>query len=349
MHILRIQLCALLLLAVSASAEPLATAPVKRSTSASSYTAEAVVEAIKTTQIAAETQGSITALPVKVGDSVKAGQVLARIDSRVARQQVTGSQAQAAAANAQLFAARQTYERKQRLYEKHYISQAALEQASAEYKTAQAQTHAQQAEISIANVQAGLHTVVAPYSGIISAVFAEVGDMALPGKPLLTLYDPQKMRVTASVPESQITQLDRAGELRLEISGHTLSAVVLSVQSMIILPTADAISHQIQVRITLPQNLTEGLTKPSPGTFARLSVPITGKRDTAQLQVPSAAVMRRGELSVLYVVINGSAQLRQVRLGQTRGDFIEIVSGVEAGEQVALNPLAAISSFKSKK
>lgn len=347
MYPLRIQLCIGLLLALTlpASAEPLATAPVKRVSTGGVYIAEAVLESIKTTQIAAEMQGSITALPVKAGDRVKAGQVLLRIDARVAHQQMAGSQAQAAALDAQLFAARQTYERKHRLYEKQYISQAALEQASAEYKTAQAQTHAQQAEISIANVRADLHTIVAPYSGIIAEVSAEVGDMALPGKPLLTLYDPEKMRVVASVPESQISQLDRHADSRLEITGVTPSTRMISAQNLTILPTADAVSHQKQVRVTLPENLT-GV---SPGMFARLALPITAAGAAAQLLVPATAIMRRGELAVVYVVINGKAQLRQVRPGQRQGEFIELLSGVEAGEQVALNPLAAIASFKAGK
>lgn len=325
-------------------AAPLTTVLVKPASAFSYYITEAVVESTKTTQIAAETQGRITLLTVKAGDQVKAGQILLRIDARMAQQQVAGSQAQAAAANAQLFSARQTYERKNRLYEKHYISQAAQEQAAAEYKTALAQTRAQQAGVSIASVQTNLHTIVAPYSGTIASLSAEIGDMALPGKPLLTLYDSQKMRVVASLPESRIARLDRTSPLQLEISGNATSLLNIPAQNMTTLPTTDTVSHQKQVRLNLPENLA-GI---SPGTFARLRIPMTGGDGTAPLLIPASAVMHRGELRAVYVVINGKAQLRQVRLGQTHETLIEIVSGLSAGEQVALNPLAAIASLKSK-
>lgn len=347
MHIRRIPLSVLLLVAIAmpVSADPLVkaplvTAPVRTAGAASIYTAEAVVESVKTTQIAAEMQGSITALPVKAGDIVKAGQVLVRIDTRVARQQVAGSQAQAAAASAQLSAARQTYERKKRLYEKNYISQAALEQAEAEYKTAEAQTRAQQAEISIANVRTDLHTIVAPYGGIVAEVNAEQGDMALPGKPLLTLYDPKAMRVVASVPQSRISQLDGNADLQVDIPGSGKPGFTIAVNQVTILPTADAVSNQVKVRVNLP----EALTGARPGMFARIGLPIVSGKESVRLLVPASSVMRRGELSLVYVVKQGKPQLRQVRPGLRQAESIEILSGVEAGEQVAVNPLAAIAA-----
>lgn len=352
MYNFRFQFCTLrfaaLLLAVlvlPVSAASLETVPVKLVTSGSIYTAEGVVESVKTTQIAAEMQGSITALTVKAGDVVKAGQVLARIDTRVANQQVAGSQAQAAAANAQLSAARQTYERKKRLFEKQYISQAALEQSEAEYKTAEAQARAQQAEISIANVRTGLHTVLAPYDGVVAEVTAELGDMALPGKPLLIVYDPKMMRVLASVPQDRLSQLDPNAALQVEVPGSAQSSITIPVRNMTILPVADAVSHQMQVRVALPDSL-KGI---APGMFSRLKLTIKNSHETSRLFVPASSVMRRGELALVYVVIGGKPQLRQVRLGEPQGELIEALSGVEAGELVALHPLAAIAISKTQR
>ena len=352
MYNFRFQFCTLrfaaLLLAVLAlpvSAASLETVPVKLVTSGSIYTAEGVVESVKTTQIAAEMQGSITALTVKAGDVVKAGQVLARIDTRVANQQVAGSQAQAAAANAQLSAARQTYERKKRLFEKQYISQAALEQSEAEYKTAEAQARAQQAEISIANVRTGLHTVLAPYDGVVAEVTAELGDMALPGKPLLIVYDPKMMRVLASVPQDRLSQLDPTAALQVEVPGSAQSSITIPVRNMTILPVADAVSHQMQVRVALP----DCLKGTAPGMFSRLKLTIKNSHETSRLFVPASSVMRRGELALVYVVIGGKPQLRQVRLGEPQGELIEALSGVEAGELVALHPLAAIAISKTQR
>lgn len=342
---LRLLICSLLLPTQPVHAESLITVPVKRELSGEVYLAEGVVESVKTTQISTEMQGSITALPVKAGDVVKAGQLLARIDTRQARQQVVGSQAQSAAVNAQLNAARQTYERKQRLYQKHYISQAALEQAEAEYKSALAQRHAQQAEVTIANVRTELHTIVAPYSGVIAEVNVELGDMALPGKPLLTLYDAQNLRVVANLPESKIAQLENSGNVRVDFSVNAQSALIIPVNNLQLLPTADAVSHQKQVRVSLPKSIA-GI---SPGTFARLGLPIANKTGQVKLLVPASAILRRGELSVVYIVVNGKPQLRQIRAGLPQEELIEILSGVEAGELVAVNPLAAVASLKAGK
>jgi multidrug efflux system membrane fusion protein len=358
------QLSVLLLVAIAmpAFAEALVTAPVRTAGSAGIYTAEGVVESVKTTQIAAETQGSITALSVKAGDVVKAGQVLVRIDTRVARQQVAGSQAQAAAASAQLSAERQAFERKKRLYAKNYISQAALEQAEAEYKSAEAQTRAQQANISIANVRTDLNTIVAPYGGVVAEVNAELGDMALPGKPLLTLYDPKALRVVASVPQNRISQLDDKADLNVEIPGTGKSSFNIPAKQMTILPTADAVSHQVKVRVNLPESLSGTTAGVTPGMFARIGLPIVGSKidgkESTRLLVPVSAVLHRGELSLLYVIKQGKLQLRQIRPGLRQGQvqeghaqeqFIEILSGVEAGEQVVVNPLAAVSANQAAK
>ena len=203
------------------NAAGLATITIKQSNAKTQYIAEGVVEAVKSSVIAPQVSGSITELPVKAGDYVKAGQLLVRIDTRMAAQQsaanqaqVVAAQAQVAAAQAQLSTARKEFERKQRLYEKQYISQAALERAESDYKTAQAQTNtqiaqakAQHAQSGLSNVQTGLHTITAPYSGVIAEVMTEVGGMAMPGQPLLTLYDPNGFRVSVNVPQSQLAQL----------------------------------------------------------------------------------------------------------------------------------------------
>lgn len=335
---------ALLLAALTlpVSAATLEATPVKLLTAGGMYTAEGVVESVKTTQVAAEMQGSITMLAVKAGDTVRAGQVLARIDTRVANQQVVGTQAQAAAADAQLFAARQAFDRKKRLFEKQYISQASLEQAEAEFKVAEAQTRAQQAEISIASVKTGLHTVVAPYSGVVSEVTAELGDMAMPGKSLLVLYAPGTLRVLASVPQDRLSQMETKANVQVEIPGSTQPSFTVPARNLTILPVADAVSHQMQVRVVLPDGL-KGIT---PGMFSRIQLAIKGDSDRARLLVPTSSVMRRGELALVYVVIAGKPQLRQVRLGQAQGAETEVLSGVEAGEQVALHPLAVGKSQK---
>src|SRR3569832_1675676 len=119
-----------------AHAGPLQTAPVERTTGAAAYVAEGVVEALRETALAVEVQGRITDIRVQAGDRVKAGQVLARIDARLAGQQAAARRAQVDAAQARLAAAQKEYARSRQLAQKHYLSQAALARAAAAFRAA---------------------------------------------------------------------------------------------------------------------------------------------------------------------------------------------------------------------
>ncbi len=325
-----------------AHAGSLATAPVMQSNDERTYTAEGVVEAVKASVIAPQVAGSITALQVKAGDRVKAGQLLVRIDTRLATQQAMTNQAQVAAAQAQLNAARKEYERKRRLYEKQYISQAALERAESEYKTAEAQTKAQLAQTGAASVQTGLHTINAPYSGVIAEVMVEVGDMAMPGKPLLSIYEPGNLRVVVNVPQSQLANLEQNAEVKVLITSANETEGSLTSAQMTVLPTVDAVSNMTKVRLSLPSNL----ISVAPGMFARALLPVAKSGSKGQILVPAKAVLKRSELMAVYVVDKqGRPQLRQVRLGRQQGENIEVFAGLQAGEKVALDPIAA-ANFK---
>jgi len=326
-------------------AEPLQAVVVSQSVAAQVITAEGNIEAVKSSQLAPQVAGSITVFNVKAGDTVKAGQVLARIDTRIANQQAAASQAQVAAARAQLSAARQEYERKKRLYDKQYISQAALERAESDYKTAEAQTRAELAQTGVTGVQAGLHTVTAPYAGVVAEVMAEQGDMAMPGKPLLTLYDPKEMRAVVNVPQSQIASIQGGAAVKVSIPAAAENERNVAAAKITVLPTADAVSNNVKVRLALPQQL----GSVSPGMFARAMLPIASSGVQGQIYIPSQAVIKRSELMAVYVLdAQGDPQLRQVRVGHRQGDQLEITAGLQAGEKIALDPIAA-ANFKTKK
>ena len=161
--------------------------------------AEGVAEAVRQSTVAAQIAGQIVELRVKAGDSVKAGQVLARIDPRAAEQALSGSQSQVAEAQASLGNALRSYERSKKLFAQKFISQAGLDQAQADYNMAQARVAALQAGAGQASTAKTFTVITAPYAGVVAATAVEVGDMATPGLPLVTLFDPAAMRVTATL------------------------------------------------------------------------------------------------------------------------------------------------------
>jgi len=320
-----------------ASAAELASAKVRESSSGNILVAEGVVEAVQQSVISPQVSGRITQLTVKTGDRVQKGQLLVKIDSQAAAQQANVSQAQVSSANAQLEVARREFERQQYLFNKKYLSQAALDQAEAQFKATEAAVRGSTAQAGAANTQTGFYTLIAPYSGTVAEVSATVGEMALPGKALLTLYDPAEMRVVASLPQSKLAQLPPQAAVRLELTALPEAQRWQQARLVTVLPTADSGSQSVQVRLLLPV-MTALVT---PGMFARAYFPLAGDKQ-ARLLIPVRAVVRRTELTAVYVVLpKEQVQLRQVRLGRQQGDDVEVLAGVSAGESVALDPVAA--------
>jgi len=299
---------------------------------------EGVVEALRQTVVAAQVPGAVIALQVRAGDTVQAGQVLMRIDARAADQTAAAGAAQARAARAALEAAGRDFERQQQLFAQGFISQAALDRADAQFKMAQGEASAHLANAGAARTQSDLYVVRAPYGGVVAGVSVVLGDMALPGRPLLTLYDPAALRVAAAIPQVAVARSGSAFAPQAEIPGLAASRVKpLRVQ---LLPTVDVASQTLELRLDLPPD-----TGATPGMFARAWLPGPGpgaSSEEARLFVPSQALVRRSELAAVYVIgRDGKPLLRQVRPGRSEGSQVEILSGVAAGERVALDPQAA--------
>jgi len=335
-----IALCATLgsVAPVWAAGAALATAPVQAAGDRSQQGFDAVVEAVRHSVVAAQVAGSIVALEVKAGDQVKAGQTLARIDARAAEQNASASDAQVRSAQALLDVARKDFERQQQLFDKQYISQAALERAESQFKATQAQAASLLAQANATRTLSGLHVVRAPFAGVVAEVPVALGDMALPGKPLLTLYEPGALRVTAALPQSQISASQAGLKVEFPSLPDARRWFVPMAAQVQLLPTVDAATHTVQLRIALPTTL-QGL---APGLFARVWLQAAAAGAPSRLYVPASAVLRRAELTGVYVLdAQGAPVLRQVRLGRAQGNSVEVLSGVSAGERVALDPQAA--------
>ena len=320
-----------------AAAAPLVTATVQPARGGQASGLDGVVEAVRQTVLAAQVAGAVVALEAKVGDAVKAGQVLVRIDARAANQSTAAGDAQVQAARAALDVAEKDFGRQKQLFEQNFISRAALDHAQSQFRSAQAQVAAQGAQAGATRTQSGLFVVKAPYAGVVSEVPVALGDMALPGRALATLYDPGALRVTVAVPQSAAAGLAANAAIKVELPGARAGSQWLTPSRATVMPTVDPATHTAVLRLDLPPPTT-GL---APGQFARAWLPGTAA-GPLRLTVPARAVVRRAELTGVYIVAaDGRPLLRQVRLGPAQGDSIEILSGVSAGERVALDPQAA--------
>lgn len=294
--------------------------------------AEGVVEAVRQSTLAAQIAGQIVELKVKVGDSVKAGQVLVRIDPRAAEQVVSGSQSQLAEAQAGLTNALRSYERNKQLFAQKFISKAGLDQAELDYKAAQARVGALQANAGQASTARTFTTITAPYAGVVAATPIEVGDMATPGRALVTVFDPASMRVIATLSQSSLHDV----KLELPVQVEVLAARSrLTAKQVTLVPLADSRSHTARLRLELGN--AAGLL---PGQFARAYFTTGVAR---KLVIPEKAVLRRSEVTAVYVLgASGQPQLRQIRVGEASVDgYVEVLAGLHEGERIAQEPIKA--------
>lgn len=288
------------------------------------FPADSVVEAVQQTTVGAQLPGRILEVMADAGRTVKKGDVLMRLDAREASEAARA--AEAAYVNAKL-----NYERQQQLKAQKFVSQAAVDKARADFDAAAANRAAAGASQSHA-------TIVAPIAGVVARRHAELGDMAMPGTPLFTIYQPGSLRVTASIPQYRLKDLRGAKTAKVEFPELGKRVEATSVQ---VLPTADAATHVSQVRVTLP-----ALPEAVPGMFARVHF-VIGQAE--KLTVPAAAVVRRGEVAAVYVqTADKRVSLRQLRLGDAVGDGeIEVLAGLAAGDQVLTEPVKAAIAIKS--
>lgn len=295
-----------------------------------SWPVDGVVEAVRQASITAQVPGRVVEVRVEPGQAVKKGDVLVRLDVREASETLAALEAQSVNAKA-------AYERTRRLVEQKFMSPAALDKAKADLDAISAQRNAAQA-------QQNHGTVLAPFNGWVAARPVNLGDQALPGTPLVTVYDPSSLRVVAQVPQHQMGPLQTVKQAQVEMVDATGAVRLMASSAMTVVPAADAGTHASQVRVNLPA----GTAQVVPGTYARIHF-LTGT--TRKMTVPTQAVVRRGEVAAVYVQpVGGGARpvLRQLRLGEKQANGeIEVLAGLVEGEVVLTDPVAAVLSLKS--
>lgn len=297
------------------------------------YGVEGLVEATRQSTVSAQISGRVKEILFDVGDTVKKGQVILRIDEREAEQAVSGSEAQALRSQAALQNAKVNYERARQLFAQKFISQAALDKAQSDYEMARAQAAASEANARQSRITRGYTAVVAPYSGLVSVRHVQMGEMVTVGTPLMTGFDPSQMRVIVNVPQYKLAEIGKDPDVSVELPslGRWTRAKSVTVQ-----PVADPRTHSTQVRINLSPN-EAGVY---PGMFVRAYFTV-GKAN--KMLVPASAVLHRGEVVAVYVVGDKDRlELRQVRLGESNGhNEIEVLAGLEPGERIAVDAIKA--------
>ncbi|MDB5970064.1 MAG: secretion protein HlyD [Hydrocarboniphaga sp.] len=295
---------------------------------ASSWPAEAKVEAARQATIEAQVGGRVSELPFDVGQSVRRGQVLVRIEDREARAAMGSREARTRQADAELAHSKAQYERAERVRSLNpdALSESALGEARAAYQSALAAQASARAEL-------GLAVITAPFDGIVARRDIAVGDMAAPGKALLWLYDPSSLRLVVDVPQSRLADVQASPHASIEPRD---SQALFEAQRIEFPPAADPRTQSTRVRVYPP----DGITQLRPGTFSRV---IFSGPPSQTLTITQDAVLRRGEITAAYTVnADGSLSMRQIRVGRAvAGDRLQVLAGLKAGQSVVRRPVEA--------
>jgi len=323
---------AALLVAGPAAAQAGAAATVELRQVDDFYAADAIIESVHQATVSAQISGQLTRLLVDAGDRVRRGQLLARIDTREVDAQLASAGAQVAQAEAALAQAQLEYDRTRSLVAQGFLSQSALDKANADLKTARAALDAARAGTTQAATGRSFAELRAPIDGVVTRRLMEPGELAAPGRGVLEIHDPAALRAVGTIPQFVLPRTARLERAEIELPSVQRRVKAASVTMM---PAADPRLLSTQIRAELPADAPAGIV---PGTAAKVLVPIGRSQ---KLVVPAAAVIRRSELTAVYVLGEGGArQLRQVRVGnRVSDDAVEVLAGLSAGERVALDPL----------
>jgi len=321
----------------STPAPAVATAVVQALASAGIFDIDGSLQPLRQSTVASQVGGNVLELAVKAGDRVKAGQLLARIDDRDAQAGLARSEAGVAQADAEQRNARMQAERTRELRSQGFVSQAAQDVADTQLKAASAGLAQAQAGRTQATLARGYAAVTAPFDAVVQATLVEAGDLATAGRPLMTLYAPGQLRAVVQVPASRSALARAASSVQVQLPDGRWVVPVARTD----LPTADPVSQTVEWRLDLSPALSAGLL-PGQNVRVRFSGAPADADTASRLTVPASAVLRRGELTAVYVAQGSGFVLKAVRLGADRGTAgIEVLAGLKAGERVALDPVRA--------
>ncbi len=286
-----------------------------RTTTVQSKSLPAVEEVVATVRaklratVEAKTSGRIVELPVVLGQTVKTGQLLARLDAPEIK-------ARLAQAQAGLQQAERDWKRISSLLEQQAATRADYDASESRYQIAKA-------AVAEAGAMLDYVEVKAPFDGVIARKYVDVGDLAAPGKALIGLEDPTRLQLDADVPEDMAAKI-QVGARMTVLPGQgrdELSATVAEIA-----PIADPVSRTVRVKLDLPD--TSGLLS---GQFARLLV-VVGQ--TENLRVPMSAVVHRGQMEIVFAVEGQQVRLHLVKTGRQFKEETEILSGLDSGDSI---------------
>lgn len=295
-----------------------------------SILASGEVEAVQTANISTRVMGRITNILVKVGERVNKGQLLATIwdeDMKAKRAQAESMIIEAEVAHA---TAQKDYDRFNNLYKQQSATARELDNSALQYNSTKARVAAARQMRGEVNAILSYSSLTAPFSGVVTQKLGEVGSIANPGMPILTVEQDDAFQVSASIAESDISKihLGDVATILIKSTGRLFDGKIIQIN-----PSSQFTGGQYIVKISIPESVMKSIYA---GMFASVSISVKEIKplENDVVMVPLSAIINRDELTGIYTVSAGNtALLRWVRLGKTYGDKVEVTSGLSKDEK----------------
>lgn len=284
------------------------------------------IQASKSADLSTRMMGYVNKVYVNVGDKVRKRQLLISInnsDLQAKKAQVNAGITEATAA---FNNAKKDYDRFKNLFADKSASQKEMDDMTANFEMAKARLEAANQMKNEVNAQFAYSNISAPFTGIITGKNVEVGNMANPGVPLLSIEAPGNFEVMAMVPETEISEIKKGEAVNVLVKSidKTISGKVTEVST-----SAKNTGGQYLVKIKLDDTDANILS----GMFTTVQFPVAKKSKSEMVLVPTEAIVNNGQLTGIYSISQkNTALLRWLRLGRSFGDQVEVLSGLKAGE-----------------
>ncbi len=328
----------LALVPVAATAElPFETAIVELAEAPRERLLDGTVEAVNQATMSAQTTGRIAEVFFDVDDYVEAGQPIIRFSDVEQQSALRQAQAALTEARARVNQADEDFRRISGLFDTGAVSKREYDQALAARDAARARVEAARSAVRSAEQQLEYTLVTAPYAGIVTERHVEPGEAVGIGQPLISGLSLEALRVVVALPQQVAAKVREHRKAYVLTDEGRVEATRVT-----IFPFADAASNTFRVRLELP----EGRFALYPGMFVKVAFVVGEVR---RLMVPTPALLRRSEVTGVYVVdANGDVRMRQVRVGGAFDNRTEVLAGLREGERVAADPVKAGIYLKTR-
>ncbi len=293
-------------------------------------------------QVAAQVAGAVVDMKVEVGDRVKKGQVLALLDTASLAAQLSVVEGELLQARAQLEfdqsdlrLAELGLKRQEDLKQSGAFSKAQYEdwvqkvaRANASVTRREAVVSTRQASLRVSQINLAKASITAPYDGVVTQRMAETGSYVRVGDPVVYLISDGTLEIEVDVPSTRVAGLEPGAKVAFELdNGQNFEARVRAV-----LPSENPLTRTRMVRFE--PDFSRNRERLADAQSVIVQIPVGIQRDI--LSVHKDAIIKRGNESIVFVVANEEAQSRVIKLGESAGNRIEVLSGLKRGEQVVV-------------